>query len=585
MAQYSVGDSRVGSPNGAFVPLPTPTQLNRPLDAGSGVASMMIPSIPVTYQTPSNIGSGIPVQMPPPPTNVPSPYGNQNFSSAINVYPQAGVQSSNSKTLPESVNLGSRNNVPGSESAASSSRNGVNAGSSSLYNNGLSTFPGAPSTSQTPATTPSYPTYTSAPAYRSDTGNSTQLPYAESLAQPDAPLTSADYQDSINTLAPGVQGLTGEACGESCYGPQMQSLNPWIVGGNGLIFNRIGSDCNTLSRNYNDPTYPLLCTSLVDMPTTGGFEVFGGRYFGCGRYAIMGSYWGLFSQDQHASVAASPGVGLTSALPFTIDSPYGGATQGIQMSSQFVSDWFNDAPLHYVNRGQDFQNFELNFVSFALGGGARQPYAEDCQTGGCGSGTTGACAPWYGAECSRLRLNMFGGFRWFQFRDNLVYGASNNDDVFDYSADDFFYQNSVSNNLFGGQLGALATYCTGHRFNLWFGSSFGVYNNRMALESYAGTASEAATVLSSNIYNGNQFSFTNNANGVALLGEGSAGVGVRLTRGWTANIGYRLIGATGLATSTGQISHDFSNLNESWKLRNDRSVVLQGLTLGAMYNF
>ncbi len=33
-----------------------------------------------------------------------------------------------------------------------------------------------------------------------------------------------------------------------------------------------------------------------------GFEVFLGRYFNCGRNAITASYWGLFPEDEMATV-------------------------------------------------------------------------------------------------------------------------------------------------------------------------------------------------------------------------------------------------------------------------------------------
>ena len=161
---------------------------------------------------------------------------------------------------------------------------------------------------------------------------------------------------------------------------------------------------------------------------------------------------------------------------------------------------------HRVVRDQQFNNVEVNFFSFALGGGARQPYAPTCGGGGyggggayggaygggyaggalgscgdpCGSscgpatcgptacaspcgGPTGPCAPWYGAQCSKLRLNMYGGLRWFQFRDSLEYASSSTDAIYGTTADDFYYRNNVRNDLVGFQLGSMATWCTGTR--------------------------------------------------------------------------------------------------------------------------
>lgn len=399
-------------------------------------------------------------------------------------------------------------------------------------------------------------------------------------------------------------GTFDTSCGASSYSLPTQTLCPWIFGANALLFNRADDEYTRLSYDSNMPTDPLLSTSDVRMPTTGGFELMGGRYFGCGRYAIVGSYWGLFSPEQSYTVTTPVGGNLRSSLPFTLQGPNIGATPyGITMPVENVYNWYDGAWAHQVVRDQDFQNVEINFLSFALGGGARQPYPLDCNSG-CGTGwgsrhqnkhsdpcnpsissPTGPCAPWYGAQCSKLRLNMYGGLRWFQFRDYLQYATSETDAMFGSTADDFYYRNNVTNDLFGGQLGGLATWCTGRRINLWTGANVGVYNNHINYNSYAGTTTDAATVLSTNSFNGQPYNLSNSTNDVAILSELTSGVGLRLTRGWTANIGYRVIGVSGVATAVGQIPRDFSLLNDASRINNDRSLILYGWTLGAAYNF
>ena len=399
-------------------------------------------------------------------------------------------------------------------------------------------------------------------------------------------------------------GTVDTSCGASNYSLPTQTLCPWIFGANALLFNRADDEYTRLSYDSNMPTDPLLSTSDVRMPTTGGFELMGGRYFGCGRYAIVGSYWGLFSPEQSYTVTTPSGGNLRSSLPFTLQGPNIGATPyGITMPVENVYNWYDGAWAHQVVRDQDFQNVEINFLSFALGGGARQPYPMDCNSG-CGTGwgsrhlnkrsdpcnssissPTGPCAPWYGAQCSKLRLNMYGGLRWFQFRDYLQYATSETDAMFGSTADDFYYRNNVTNDLFGGQLGGLATWCTGRRVNLWTGANVGVYNNHINYSSYAGTTTDAATVVSTNSFNGQPYNLSNSTNDVAILSELTSGVGLRLTRGWSANIGYRVIGVSGVATAVGQIPRDFSLLSDASRINNDRSLILYGWTLGAAYNF
>ena len=157
--------------------------------------------------------------------------------------------------------------------------------------------------------------------------------------------------------------------------------------------------------------------------------------------------------------------------------------------------------------------------------------------------------------------------------------------MFGSTADDFYYRNNVTNDLFGGQLGGLATWCTGRRVNLWTGANVGVYNNHINYSSYAGTTTDAATVVSTNSFNGQPYNLSNSTNDVAILSELTSGVGLRLTRGWSANIGYRVIGVSGVATAVGQIPRDFSLLNDASRINNDRSLILYGWTLGAAYNF
>ncbi len=388
----------------------------------------------------------------------------------------------------------------------------------------------------------------------------------------------------------------GDSCGESVScAPSVVSPSPWIFGAGGLVMNRIDDSNVRLSSDGNMPTDGLLYTQDAKMRTSGGFQGSVGRYFGGGRYALVGTYWGIYPQYQQRYITAGAGQDLTSDLPWTIQN-FGGAgpmpvgvPRGIDHPTRNGFNWYDMAEAHMLTRHSEFHNVELNLYTFALGGAAR---AGDlgCGTGGgcgtgCGTGPTGPCAPWYGAQCSKLRFNLFGGIRWFRFQDNLEYATNQGDYNFNRSGDDFYYNNDVINDLIGFQLGSIGNLCLGSRFNLYGSTAFGIYNNRISADTHAGTDMQVANIASNNAWNGTPYSFMNTQNDVAFLGEGNCGVGVRVFRGWTANVGYRVVAVSGVATAVGQIPYDFSNGEEVNRIRNDRSLILHGGVFGVNYNF
>ena len=437
------------------------------------------------------------------------------------------------------------------------------------------------------------------------------------------------------------------------YGNGNVSLSPWIFGANALIFNRVDNDYTRFSSSTANPAVSVLSTFSARSGVMGGLDIFGGRYFGGGKFAVMGGYWGLYPADQ-SSVVYDPelnttlGNSLRPNLPFTVLGPGGApaSLHGIEMPSganvpgpnggQNVYDWYDNAYAHRLVRSQNYNSAELNIFSFALGGAARNGAANygmgtgnqggwangrigrggygmtgissngNSACGGCGScstcgsgascgscgscntpscsGPTGACGSITGAQCSRLRFAWLGGLRWFRFGDYMEYATSENDGTFG-GADDLYYRNTVRNDLVGFQLGGRATYCTGRRINLYSATKFGVFGNRINYDTFAGTNSAAAIVSSYDSYDGQAYDLHSSTTGLSLLGEGELGTGVRLSRGWTANCGYRVIGVSGIATAPGQIPYDFSLLNDVQRIHHNDSLVLHGVSLGGMYNW
>lgn len=434
----------------------------------------------------------------------------------------------------------------------------------------------------------------------------------------------ADYSDS-------------SSCGSSAIAltPSIVSPSPWIFGASGLLFNRVDDSSRRLASNGDTG---IINTSAARMRASGGFQGSVGRYFGCGRYALVGSYWGIFGDEQVRLY--TPGA----VAPIRTDLPFNQLNIGL-LAGPAVPSWYgaympggSPRPLYDVydsgsttwdgnpngnipaqhtqriRRDNDIQNVELNFFSFALGGGARQAYAGGCGTGGCGlgsrlghgshggyggvsgdpcgscettcapaTGPTGPCAPWFGAQCSKLRLNTFGGVRWFRFGDEFEYAASPTNNTFN-DANDVYFNSDVTNDLVGFQLGTLGTWCTGSRFNLFGGTNFCIYNNHIRTSQRIGTATTTAMVRT--LGGGDvAYDFSNTTNDIAFIGEGTVGTGVRLSRGLTMNLGYRVTGVSGIATAVGQIPTTFTHPSEINSIHNDRSLILHGAVFGANYNF
>jgi len=108
----------------------------------------------------------------------------------------------------------------------------------------------------------------------------------------------------------------------------------------------------------------------------------------------------------------------------------------------------------------------------------------------------------------------------------------------------------------------------------------------MRATTFAGTATQTALIQSpDSAFNGRPYDYSSKLCDVAFLGEGTIGTGLRISRGWTANTSYRLVGVSGVATAVSQIPRDFARGDEITRINNHNSLLLHGVTIGANYNF
>lgn len=403
-----------------------------------------------------------------------------------------------------------------------------------------------------------------------------------------------------------------------------EAAKPWFFGGGVLIFRRV-DDYNRLL-SVDDADMPILYTEDAALGTMAGFEVMGGRYFNCGKNAIMASYWGLFPENEMVSVFDG-GAGVRSVLwrPWAGPDPWTGEYQlnmtgtpmGDSTTDQDVYDLYDMASAHRLRRSSEFHNVEINLLGFAVGGAARnfnratkgsmfhggrghhghwggnQGACYDnanCGTGDCGSSdcetcyssptkyATGPCC-YQAPPCgSRLNFSWLAGVRYLQFNDNFSYAALG---VPSLGAQTLSYDVYTQNQLVGFQIGGRSDLCVGRKLNLYSLARVGIYNNNASLTSRLGTETSYAYVSD---MPGTEFNIARSTNQLAFLSELGAGAGVRLSPKWTATTGYRAVIVNGVATSVGNIRYQGQTLAQTGINATD-CLILHGLDIGAIYNY
>ena len=415
------------------------------------------------------------------------------------------------------------------------------------------------------------------PQFPSVVGSSA-LPDGSVLPQaPAQPMRSVEPNNSIDLdlRSLGAKGAPSSFLNQS---PQpLSSPSPWFFSTNALFLNLRQGPSRLYSSPVSDPELKGLASEDIRMPSTGGYELGIGRYIGCGKYAIGASYWGLSPDASLARIDDSAFGPLATNLPFNVlSSSQPGKIEGLYLGLTPMSESFRNASEHRLESQREFHNLDMNFYWFATGGSARQPFAPRCDTSHSwtlSDQPTGPNAPWCHIP-SRLRLSLYSGVRWFQFQDAI-----------DYRANDAYFQSDVRNDLWGLQTGAISHWSMTPRWSLWSNINAGVYNNRGTKRILAGNQAGLATVVSPGAGNGTSFDFDVSGNSTALLGETSTGLGWHIARGWTANVGYRVLGVSGIGTAESQIPSDFRIPSQSSSIQTSESLILHGFTLGAAYNF
>jgi hypothetical protein len=438
------------------------------------------------------------------------------------------------------------------------------------------------------------------------------------------------YGDGTGNCESSVYSSTGDCStdyGVSGYFNHGGGGTQWFGGLYWLFMNRDDGEFRRLSAQFDTPAggypyYPtadttVLSTENVDHDYRSGVELrfgstlsttswsaddcygYGGNGYGsgCGScapdFAWEVGYWIL---DDDLNCAQ-----IVDAIPNDTDRIYGMKNfAGLAYNGEPVNLWYDyQVPVEdpagtppwgsgvlvrvlaqRVRSNFQAQNLELNLMRLPVVGGScgYGSGASDCGEYGA------ACAPACGSPFSIMTLC---GVRYMRLDDDFQYASM-------WAIDDgtgtlvppaytpwdgegeLFYDVNVDNQLVGFQLGANMNYCVSCNWNLFWNSSFGLYNNHISSYQRVWGEFGPATWVGS----GEDAVVRSSKDDVAFVGEMLLGGSYNFNCNWRGILAYRAIAISGVALSTDQIPEDFSNEAQVALIDSNGSLIIHGVQLG-----
>ncbi|HBJ34053.1 MAG TPA: hypothetical protein DDZ51_04680, partial [Planctomycetaceae bacterium] len=334
-----------------------------------------------------------------------------------------------------------------------------------------------------------------------------------------------------------------------------------------------------------------------------GYDLFFGRYFGCGQYAVSVNYLNFDPSRERAMINTMPVNSMVAMPAFAsigyYDIPPGHLDPAAGFTSMLTR--FETMPNFAVDRDVSFQGVELNLWSFGFGGARRlapaygtglscgfhNPFNGGGQ-GACGPSCGPTCPPRYGhggfggplerpcAGSSQLALSQ--GFRWFQFNDDFRFSGYD-------GVNQANFDSNAQNDLFGYQIGGRWNYCLTSRLNIGMGAKVGAYANSVEVRQQVTDSANEVRYFSDNPASRTPVVLRDRGTVLSGLGEIDLGLGFRLTDCWTVRGGYRVMGISGVATSVGMIKHEMFSENIVADHEANDSVMLHGAYIGTEFNW
>ena len=211
-----------------------------------------------------------------------------------------------------------------------------------------------------------------------------------------------------------------------------------------------------------------------------------------------------------------------------------------------------------VTRRDEFYDFEINLIREKLGV---------------------ACN-----SCWEIGWSL--GVRYFRFQESLSVSAVTTNAIIPGGADAYF-NNTVTNNLVGPQVGFDLAYNLGCNVRLFITPQFGIYGNWVDSNFAAkGRLGAGDYVDGTNTVTGYPNFPAHGANtGVSFLTQVDVGLDWQFSRNWSARAGYRVVAITGVGLADDEYPQFLCDTPEMQNPQHTSSLVLHGAFFGLTYNF
>jgi hypothetical protein len=361
----------------------------------------------------------------------------------------------------------------------------------------------------------------------------------------------------------------GNGCGDcgqgACCGPCCDRL--WYASLSALVLNRSSGRRLWTSSEYPNESIQIANTDFP-MAWSWGGEVQLGRRFccDCTPYALEATFWTTTALTGSQTSTSTLGDGVRIATPLEI----GHIDYPLAYNTIDAATIFNNALTSTVSRRDEFYNVEVNLI--------RERMAWCCD--------------------SSWEIGWSLGVRYFRFQESLSVGAMNpditfGDPVLGPIVGDAYFNDTVTNNLVGPQIGFDLAYRIGGNVRLFISPKFGIYGNWVDSNFQAKARQGAGEYVDAiNTVNAD-YGVTNypgypahGANtGLAFLTQIDLGLDWQFTQNWSAKIGYRVVAMTGVGLADDEFPQYLCDTPEMQNPQHNSSLVLHGAFVGVTYNF